>query len=223
MLVVAARNMPRAVAPITGAQLLSDRLLALAQDQADDYAPVVQRLTPAQRKLLLAKLGRRAPDASVRGLGVESRELGRDKVLAIEKARVWMPPRQHDRVGKLLQASAQARIVARDPRVLRPQPDSPASAQPTAELTRRLVHDLGPREAARVVPTLEVYVYYQPGGGAPVYRPMTSFSVFLSHEGDLTGMSYGIEGARQVRPNVYLLQVPREGEATITVRASTSP
>ena len=65
--------------------------------------------------------------------------------------------------------------------------------------------------AAELVPTLEVYPFYLvsgPNARRKEYAPMTSFTVFLSHEGPFDSIGYEIDGAEKVAENVYHLGIP---------------
>jgi hypothetical protein len=87
------------------------------------------------------------------------------------------------------------------------------------ELTRDIVGKIGPDEAAGVVPTLEIYPYYRPLDAGKAYLPMTAFTVFLSHEGAMKGMTWQIDGATQVGQNVYHLRIPVGNARRIQIRA----
>jgi hypothetical protein len=81
------------------------------------------------------------------------------------------------------------------------------------------VTTLGPADAAAVVPTLEVYPYYQPNGKGHAFLPMTAFTVFLSHEGALNGIHYEIDGAQRVSENVFHMTIPVHYARRIQIRA----
>jgi hypothetical protein len=87
------------------------------------------------------------------------------------------------------------------------------------DLTKAVVREIGPEEAARVVPTLEIYPFYRPLDTGKAYLPMTAFTVFLSHEGAMNGMTWQIDGATQVGQNVYHLRIPVGLARRIQVRA----
>src|SRR5205814_6583034 len=91
--------------------------------------------------------------------------------------------------------------------------------QKAADLNVDTVATLGPDEAAGVVPTLEIYPFYQPGGQGNVYLPMTAFSVFLGHDGTMAGIDWVIDGATQVGQNIYHLSIPVGFARKIRVRA----
>jgi hypothetical protein len=51
----------------------------------------------------------------------------------------------------------------------------------------------------------------------PLLRPQGTFGIFVTHEGQLNGWRYHIQGAREVSPNWYELEVPNDGAERITV------
>ncbi|HEY1552689.1 MAG TPA: hypothetical protein VGG28_32895 [Kofleriaceae bacterium] len=89
-----------------------------------------------------------------------------------------------------------------------------------ADVTHQVVGAIGPVEAATVVPTLDIYAFYK---SAPQeWAPMTSFAVFLSHEGGLTGIHYEIDGATKVAENIYHLHVPFDHAREIRIRSQAT-
>jgi hypothetical protein len=86
-------------------------------------------------------------------------------------------------------------------------------------LTHDVVADVGPSAAAEIVPTLEVYAFYRPGDTGRAYLPMTSFSVFLSHEGPMSSITWAVENAQRVGFNTYRLRIPVGAARKIKVRA----
>jgi hypothetical protein len=90
---------------------------------------------------------------------------------------------------------------------------------PAAGVVKQAVTTLGPADAAAVVPTLEVYPYYQPNGKGHAFLPMTAFTVFLSHEGALNGIHYEIDGAQRVSENVFHMTIPVHYARRIQIRA----
>jgi hypothetical protein len=89
----------------------------------------------------------------------------------------------------------------------------------SADLNVNVVATIGPDEAADVVPTLEIYPFYQPLGQGNVYLPMTAFSVFLGHDGSMAGIDWVIDGATRVGQNIYHLDIPVGYARKIQVRA----
>jgi hypothetical protein len=86
-------------------------------------------------------------------------------------------------------------------------------------LNQALVGEIGGSQAADIVPTLDIYPFYQPLGKGNAFEPMTAFTVFLSHEGSLSGMKWVIDGATRVKDNVYNLRIPVGYARKIQVRA----
>jgi hypothetical protein len=91
--------------------------------------------------------------------------------------------------------------------------------QSAADLNVDVVSTIGPAEAAGVVPTLEIYPFYQPLGQGNAYLPMTAFSVFLGHDGSMAGIDWAIDGATKVGQNIYHLSIPVGFARKIRVRA----
>jgi hypothetical protein len=93
------------------------------------------------------------------------------------------------------------------------------SKQSSAELNEAVVGTVGPAEAAGIVPTLEIYPFYLPFDQGEAYMPMTAFTVFLGHEGSMTGINWLIDGADKVGQNLYHLTIPIGFARKIQVRA----
>ena len=91
--------------------------------------------------------------------------------------------------------------------------------QSAAALNEAVVSEVGPEEAAGIVPTLEIYPFYQPLGQGQAYMPMTAFTVFLGHEGAMSGMTWLIDGATKVGQNIYHMSIPVGFARRIQVRA----
>jgi hypothetical protein len=87
-------------------------------------------------------------------------------------------------------------------------------------VTHTVVATIGPVEAATVVPTLDIYAFYK--SSPQVWAPMTSFAVFLSHEGGLSGIHYEIDGATKVAQNIYHLHVPFDHAREIRIRSQAT-
>ena len=197
------RNMPATVPPTTTVQqLVQQNAFALATEIAKPYRDDIARLQasdPAKLAEILRGLEqqrKQLPDTPSREPHHAS-----DQEVAIRSAMRGMPNDEFERVHNILDIAVE---------------------QGTAE---QLVHDavttLGPADAAQVVPTLEVYPYFQPLGVGHAYQPMTSFTVFLSHEAQLAGMHYEIDGAVRVAENVYHMRIPTGYAKRIQVRAAT--
>jgi len=192
--------MPESLPPTsTVQQLVQQNAFTLATEIAKPYDVDIERMkTSDPRKLaeILRALESQRPPPTGRQPAPHH---ATDMELKIRGAMLGMPQAEYDRVDRLL-------VVA--------------LSTGTAE---QMVHDavttLGPVDAAAVVPTLEIYPYFQPLGVGRAYQPMTSFTVFLSHEATLAGMHYEIDGAVRVADNVYHLRIPTGYAKRIQVRA----
>ena len=125
--------------------------------------------------------------------------------------RTVLPQDDYERAGKLLDLAGRA-----------------VDEQVSAELiTRDIVDLVGPTAAAEIVPTLEIYSFYRPapaaapspGSSGAVFMPMTSFSIFLSHQGALDGITWELDGATRIGENIYRLTVPVDRARRIRVRS----
>lgn len=191
-LVVAPRNVTLAPGEQDGSALIRERAIVRAQELSAPYVRDAAQLSDAQLAEIAHRLGHDPR-------GGQTHVPRDERVRAMQRARWIMPHGHHETVTALL-ALASAKGTA-------------------AELTQQLVERAGPAEAARVVPTLEIYPFHRPVEGGPVYAPMTAFTVFLSHEGSLSEIRWLIDGATRVGENVYHLRIPLEHARLIQVRA----
>lgn len=200
-LMVMPRNLPASVPPTsTGVGLVQARAIDSAARIAQPYLDDINRIPPVGIREISERLQRSRLAAS----SVANNGNGDKRIEQIRRAMQVMPDADFQRVAQLLN------IALSQPR----DGPSPASA---------LVHDtvaaLGPAAAAGVVSTLEIYPYYQPLARGRAYQPMTSFSVFLSHENTLSGTRYVIDGADKVSENVYHMRIPVGFAKRIQIRA----
>lgn len=91
---------------------------------------------------------------------------------------------------------------------------------------------VGPEVLAQIAPTLEIYAFHdtgeRDGDGKAILAPMTSFTLFLHHDGPVNGFAWVLDGADRVSDNVYKVHVPiADGRRVVRVRAqaieSTDP
>jgi hypothetical protein len=181
-LIAMPRNMPHSVpAGTTGTTLVQQGTLEVAAAIATPYLDDMKHLTPEQIRAIADKLGHQIGD-------VHSRD---ERVLAIWKARAIMPDADYQRVGRLVELAV-----------------AQGGKAPADQLTHAIYEHTDPATTAAIVPTLEIYAYYLPLDKGHAYQPMTSFSMFLSHEGGLGGIDWEIDGAKKVAGNVYHLRIP---------------
>ncbi|MEM7051206.1 MAG: hypothetical protein AAF604_16170 [Acidobacteriota bacterium] len=119
------------------------------------------------------------------------------------------------------------------PRQVEPQDPKPSPNRPERshhrcpEIERsRCIEPLEPgayEELRDREPTYQVHAYHDTGrelksGGRVwrVLRPQTSFGYFMHHEGPLTGWGHELDGAKQIGPDYYRIEVPNDGARTIT-------
>jgi hypothetical protein len=58
-----------------------------------------------------------------------------------------------------------------------------------------------------------------PGGTQlPVLRAQSTFGIYAYHEGELDGWQTSLQGATRIADNLYLLAVPNNGSAKVTVK-----
>ncbi|HEY0481595.1 MAG TPA: hypothetical protein VGD37_28960 [Kofleriaceae bacterium] len=196
-LVVVPRNMPRTVpANTTTVSLAQSAALNVALQVARPYLEDLQRTPPD----LIDRLGARAQPSAAAVRLPENDE----RVQQILRARRIMSPADARKVDGLLRVAFAE--ISKD-------------NAPSATLVRNTVAAVGSSTAAEIVPTLEIYPYYAPLGKGRAYQPMTSFSLFLSHEDTLGGIHYEIDGADKVGANIYHLQIPVGYAKKIQVRA----
>jgi hypothetical protein len=81
-------------------------------------------------------------------------------------------------------------------------------------------------ELDQVFPTLRIHPYYDTGERFtgvdgkkhPVLAAQSSFGIYAYHEGGLDGWQTSLQGAQRIADNLYLLPVPNNGSAKITVK-----
>ena len=56
------------------------------------------------------------------------------------------------------------------------------------------------------------------GTERPVLKEQSSFGIYAYHEGTLEGWASSIQGAQRIEENLYLISVPNEGTAKVTVK-----
>lgn len=196
-LIAMPRNMPRSVPPTTtSVALAQEAALAQATVIATPYLEDLKRIPAPDLAKIAAQLGQ--PVA----MAVNVRENDK-RLIDIRRARAIMPPEDRARIDALVTVAVR----------------NPDSNNPSDALVHDAVSRLGSSTAADILPTLEIYPFYQPGAKGPAYEPMTSFSLFLSHESTLSGMTYAIDGAERVSENVFHLRIPVGFARRIQVRA----
>lgn len=207
-LIAMARNMPGAIpgGATDAAHFVRDRALQRAEVIAAPYLKDLQRI-PQEKVAEIARQLGQGPNMA--GAVTERRILARasdgvDKVF-LERIQRLAPALQimSDKDARLVVGLVQQVI----------------GHQSAADLNVDMVSTVGPAEAAGIVPTLEIYPFYRPLGLGNAYLPMTSFTVFLAHEGTMTGIDWVIDGATRVGENIYRLQIPVGFARKIRVRA----
>ncbi len=202
-LVAMPRNMPsKLAAPVTGGDFVGKQAFAAAQRLIEPYRKRHGELSPEEKMILAQRLKRRLPTPD---------ELRRDKLakyfgedyLALQEVRALAAADDYQRSGRLLELAGRAM----------------GGQVPAEQLTREVVEVVGPSVAAEVVPTLEIYAFHQQREAGRVYQPMTSFAVFLSHEGAMNGITWELDGAEKVSENVYRLRIPVGFAKRIQVRS----
>jgi len=81
-------------------------------------------------------------------------------------------------------------------------------------------------EKDRLFPTIRVHPYHDTGAridGADgrqhrVLRSQSAFGIYAYHEGAIDGWQTSLQGAQRIAENLYLLAVPNNGTAQVTVR-----
>ncbi len=202
-LIVMPRNMPKSVqitpkdpTSIDGTAYIRERALARAEVIAAPYIKDIAPLNEQQILEIAAQYNRQS--APVFHIPKMSNPLI-ERFKRVQKALIIMPEPDFRKVGGML------KLIS-------------VNAKPDV-LTEALVREIGPVEAAGIVPTLEIYPFYRNRGAGNVYMPMSAFSVFLSHEGSMSGMTWAIDGASQVGRNIYRLKIPVGFAKRIQVRA----
>jgi hypothetical protein len=190
------RNMPASVPPTTtSVQLAQNAALAAATRIAQPYIDDLQRIPGQQLAAIIKRFDRQPIDARV--------SEGDDRLRQILAARRIMPDADVRRIDGLVGI-----VLGKG-----------SGDKPSASQVHDIVSSVGSSSAAEIVPTLEIYPFYQPFAKGKTYAPMTSFSVFLSHEQTLAGMHYEIDGADKAGENVYHMRIPVGTARKIQVRA----
>jgi hypothetical protein len=190
------RNMPGSVPPTsTSVQLAQNAALDAATRIAQPYIDDLQRVPGPKIAEIIKRLNRQAIDVKIAE--------NDDRLRKILAARQIMPDADAHRIDGLV------KIVL----------GKAGGDKPSATQVHDIVNTVGSSTAAEIVPTLEIYPFYQPFGRGKVYSPMTSFSVFLSHEQTLAGMHYEIDGADKAGENVYHMRIPIGTARKIQIRA----
>ena len=83
-------------------------------------------------------------------------------------------------------------------------------------LTNQTLAVLDDITATELVPTLDIYAFRRARGAL---LPMTSFSMVVHHEGPLHGITWEIDGALRLGPNLFKLDMPNGHKKRIRVRA----
>ena len=207
------RNMPPSVPPTsTSVQLAQNAAINVALRIAQPYLDDLNRVPAAQIPRLRAAAKRPPlPPAVLQGVGGDgygsgsgSGSGGDERIRQILRARQVMSAADARRVDGLLEIALR---------------QGGQDNKPSASLVHASVAAVGSSTTAEIVPTLEIYPYYQKLGKGRAYEPMTSFSVFLSHENTLAGIRYQIDGADQVGQNIYHLRIPVGNARKIQIRA----
>jgi hypothetical protein len=203
-LIAMPRNMPAKLpgGTSTGNEVIAQQAFQAASRISESYRASYQALSAEERLRLAKQLEHRLPDPDAVKRDRRSRVFG-ERYLIVEQIRTIMAQDDYRRAGRLLDLALRAL-------------DEQVTA---AAATQEVVDTVGPTAAAEVVPTLEIYAFYQPSGAGVVYMPMTSFSVFLSHQGAMTGIDWEIDGATRVGLNLYRLQIPVDHARRIQVRS----
>jgi hypothetical protein len=207
-LIAMPRNMPAAIAggTTTGNQVVAQRAFEAAQRIVDEYRESYDRLPAEERLILARRLKHPVPSLDELKRDRRTRVFG-ERYVITQQVRTVLPQEDYERAGKLLDLAGRA-------------VDEQVSAE---RITRDIVEIVGPTAAAEIVPTLEIYSFYKPvsasGNGPSVFMPMTSFSIFLSHQGALNGITWELDGATRVGENIYRLTVPVERARRIRVRS----
>lgn len=209
-LIAMPRNMPKTIpgGAIDGALLIRENALVRAEGLAAPYLADLAHQTPIQIQAIVKRLGRQntpaiaavAPGATSGSGKTQDPPDFRERIARVASALNIMSDRDFKRVSGLLKVAA-------------------ANNTSASDLNQSLVSLIGAVDAAAVVPTLEIYPFYQPLGEGHAFQPMTSFTVFLSHEGTLSGMNWAIDGARKITQNIYQLRIPVGFARKIQVRA----
>lgn len=219
-LLVMPRNMPQTLPQNQqdGLALVRERALARAEAVSAPYLKDLQLFQGPQLDEVRARV-KRAPDPDFEGrLARVVSPRPATHAAPADGARLQLNKQYAERVKRI--ALAFQVMGETDYKLVRGMLETVVSPAKTAEeLSLEVVRKVGPVAAADVVPTLEIYPFYQPLGKGKTYQPMTAFSVFLSHEGAMQGMTWEVDGAERVGQNVFHMRIPVGYAKKIRVRA----
>ncbi|HWU90756.1 MAG TPA: hypothetical protein VN253_26000 [Kofleriaceae bacterium] len=210
-LIVMPRNMPKAFPAGTkdGATYVREQALERAEKISEPYVRDIAHLSPEEIIEIARKVGRPVEQQPAPSPGGPQTHTVPPKISGamleryrrVARSLVIMPNKDFKAVGGLLS-------IVENKKELN-----------AADLNEAAVRAVGAQEAANIIPTLEIYPFYQPLGRGKAYMPMTAFTVFLSHEGAMKGMNWTIDGVEQVGQNVFHLRIPVGYARKIQVRA----
>lgn len=191
-LVVMPRNMPDAVHAETFEQLIGENAVALLAALAEPEAPPTMHEDPHFVQLHPIGLIRPLPG------NLELPQVGEELVN-------HYPRRLRPMAYEL------SRLA-----LLRQQHAGVSSAQ----LVQALADSFDAGTLAKLVPTLDVYVYYERPKTKRL-APMTAFSLVTSHDGPVDGLRWALDDATHVGANVYELSIPvgKSHEVGVRVQA----
>ena len=157
----------------------------------------------------------------------------RDVYLAVEKLN--MAPNSKADEGQFLKASME-RLMRSDERLGGKLKRAQSILSDTGGETQsdrlqvliRVLAEVGvtQEELDLLFPTFRIHVYHDTGERVarpdgterPVLREQSSFGIYAYHEGTLDGWASSIQGAQRIEENLYLIPVPNDGTAKITVK-----
>ncbi|MEZ4363757.1 MAG: hypothetical protein R3B48_26500 [Kofleriaceae bacterium] len=203
-LIAMPRNMPEKIAGGTtsGTELVGRSAFETAKRLLEPYRESYFALSEDERQDLARRLKRRIPTPDDLREDRRTRYFGQEYIV-MQQVRSLAAPDDYRRAGSLLDLAGRAMT-------------GQISAQ---QVTQELVDTVGPEVAAQVVPTLEIYPFYRHLGVGAVYEPMTAFTVFLSHEGALNGITWDLDGVERVGENIFHLTIPVGFARRIRVRS----
>jgi len=157
----------------------------------------------------------------------------RDVYLAVEKLN--MAPRDKADEKQFLQASMQrlmrsgGELAEKLKRAQAILSDLGAETkEQRLQILIRVLAEVGltEEEIDQLFPTFRIHVYHDTGERVarpdgterPVLKEQSSFGIYAYHEGTLEGWASSIQGAQRIEENLYLIPVPNDGSAKITVK-----
>ena len=146
---------------------------------------------------------------------ITSNALARAKAIAQLYSPQKIPPQDGAAIEKI--DSMAKEVNAGDEKTIAALLNIAHATGTASDTTQAAFAALGGAQAATILPTLEIYAFYE--SSPHVWSPMTSFTVFLSHEGGLTGIHYEIDGATKIANNIYQLRVPVNHAREIRIRS----